>query len=75
MPQKPIYWIVIAGLNLIFWGLAIAADASFELRHHCENLFWFSLAIAGLLVKLNQLAERIENAQRLQTTAFRTLRK
>jgi hypothetical protein len=72
--QKPIVWFAFAGVFLFF--LAVDSfSGNFQDKNFDFFMMWFCFAIMAILQKLNQLGERIENSQRLQTTAFRTLKK
>lgn len=75
MINKPYFWLIPAGINLTFWGIANITEVPMEFKYHCEDLFWFSIAVFAILLKLNQLGTRLENSAKLQTAAFRTLRK
>lgn len=75
MVNKPFFWLGVGTMHGISSILFAWNKDPIEMVLVSAAFMWFSWAIAGLLAKLNQLGERIENSQRLQTTAFRTLRK
>lgn len=73
MIYKPLFW----AFMVVFWFFfQVTSNWSNDLamRSHYENLLWFSLAVCGILMKLNQIAQRFENAQRLQNIAAKILR-
>jgi len=75
MPHIPFFWLGVSGFN---FGVALVGrfvGLDYNLVMFYGAIGWFALGVCGLLAKLNQVADQIENAQKLQTTAFRTLKK
>lgn len=71
MLHKPFFWVFMCGTFLFFSWFD---SGNPTLVMHYENLLWFCLAVCAVLIKLNQIAQRFENAQRLQNIAAKTLR-
>lgn len=71
--DKSIFWVIMGSIFMILMTVnAIWGDNA--QMHHYEYLMWFCGAVYGILRKLSSVAERFENAQRLQNISARVLR-